>query len=126
MVVRLSALYFNHLSRHTASPNGATTFVLIIKSLGFFANDFRACLSWRSRQLQLHCSLQFMSVQPRLFTTCVRRVQQNIVDILQLSKEHLFKVVHPFNRANLFYEVSLVSFPLPLASQLMMLIDTLH
>ena len=27
-----------------------------------------------------------------------------------MSKEHLFKVVHPFNRANLFYEVSPVLF----------------
>lgn len=44
--------------------------------------------------------------EPWLFTPCIRcRVQQNIVESLKLSTTHLFKVVHPFNRANLFYEV---------------------
>jgi superfamily II DNA helicase RecQ len=32
-------------------------------------------------------------------------VQDDIVTDLNLSSEHLFKVVHPFNRRNLFYEV---------------------
>ena len=34
------------------------------------------------------------------------RVQDDIVTSLNLSLEHLLKVVHPFNRQNLFYEVS--------------------
>jgi superfamily II DNA helicase RecQ len=36
----------------------------------------------------------------------LHRVQDDIVTNLDLSSEHLFKVVHPFNRPNLFYEVS--------------------
>ncbi|KAG8816951.1 hypothetical protein FRC18_000746, partial [Serendipita sp. 400] len=32
-------------------------------------------------------------------------VQDDIVSSLKMSRDHLFKVVHPFNRANLFYEV---------------------
>ncbi len=36
----------------------------------------------------------------------LHRVQNDIVANLNLSSEHLFKVVHPFNRQNLFYEVS--------------------
>ena len=34
------------------------------------------------------------------------RVQDDIVSSLRMSPDHLFKVVHPFNRPNLFYEVS--------------------
>lgn len=34
------------------------------------------------------------------------RVQDDIADSLRLDDEHLFKVVHPFNRQNLYYEVS--------------------
>jgi len=33
-------------------------------------------------------------------------VQDDIITNLNLSLEHLLKVVHPFNRQNLFYEVS--------------------
>jgi hypothetical protein len=33
------------------------------------------------------------------------RVQLDIIRTLKMSEEHLFKAVHPFNRANLFYEV---------------------
>lgn len=37
---------------------------------------------------------------------CFASVQDDIVQSLKMSKDHLFKVVHPFNRFNLFYEVS--------------------
>lgn len=33
-------------------------------------------------------------------------VQDDIVRSLNMLEEDLFKVIHPFNRANLFYEVS--------------------
>ena len=45
--------------------------------------------------LTLECTVQYL-----------HRVQDDIVTNLNLSSEHLFKVVHPFNRQNLFYEVS--------------------
>jgi len=32
-------------------------------------------------------------------------VQQDIISSLKFSPKHLFSVVHPFNRENLFYEV---------------------
>jgi len=48
-------------------------------------------------------------VKPHLTCDCIvqylHRVQNDIVTNLNLSSEHLFKVVHPFNRRNLFYEV---------------------
>ena len=37
-------------------------------------------------------------------TSSVNRVQDDIVATLQMSEE-LVRVVHPFNRPNLFYEV---------------------
>ncbi|KIO20767.1 hypothetical protein M407DRAFT_219952, partial [Tulasnella calospora MUT 4182] len=37
-------------------------------------------------------------------------VQDDIVKNLKMSKDHLFKVVHPFNRENLFYEVRYLPF----------------
>ncbi|KIM30825.1 hypothetical protein M408DRAFT_327788 [Serendipita vermifera MAFF 305830] len=36
-------------------------------------------------------------------------VQDDIVANLKMSKDHLFKVVHPFNRKNIFYEVQYIS-----------------
>lgn len=33
------------------------------------------------------------------------RVQEDIINNLGFSNDHLFKVIHPFNRRNLFYEV---------------------
>lgn len=36
-------------------------------------------------------------------------VQLDIVKSLGMSLDHLYKVVHPFNRANLFYEVCLLA-----------------
>lgn len=48
-----------------------------------------------SPHLTLECTVQYL-----------HRVQDDIVTNLNLSSEHLFKVVHPFNRQNLFYEVN--------------------
>src|SRR5258707_2487059 len=41
-----------------------------------------------------------------VMTHYTHSVQADIKTILQMSDEHLFSVVHPFNRDNLFYEVS--------------------
>lgn len=38
-------------------------------------------------------------------------VQKDIIKSLKLSEEHLFRALHPFNRANLFYEVRYLSNP---------------
>ena len=52
----------------------------------------------------LQCTVQYL-----------HRVQNDIVTNLNLSSEHLFKVVHPFNRRNLFYEVGHSTEPVTLA-----------
>ncbi|TFY65529.1 hypothetical protein EVJ58_g1919 [Rhodofomes roseus] len=48
-----------------------------------------------------------------LTATATPVVQDDIVRNLNMSEEELFKVVHPFNRANLFYEVRYISSPDP-------------
>lgn len=40
-----------------------------------------------------------------LTATATTAVQLDIIRTLKMSEQHLFKVVHPFNRPNLFYEV---------------------
>jgi superfamily II DNA helicase RecQ len=52
---------------------------------------------------------------PRSFSTDMLQnsVQDDIITNLRMSPDHLFKAVHPFNRANLFYEVRYNSCPLP-------------
>lgn len=40
------------------------------------------------------------------FPLCPLSVQDDIIQSLKMSQKDLFKVVHPFNRENLFYEVS--------------------
>ncbi|KAJ7133631.1 P-loop containing nucleoside triphosphate hydrolase protein [Mycena epipterygia] len=52
-----------------------------------------------------------------LTATATASVQLDIIRSLGMSEEHLVKVVHPFNRANLFYEVRYMSAPNP-ASQM--------
>ncbi|KAJ6612253.1 P-loop containing nucleoside triphosphate hydrolase protein [Mycena sp. CBHHK59/15] len=52
-----------------------------------------------------------------LTATATGAVQLDIIRSLGMSEEHLFKVIHPFNRANLFYEVRYLSAPNP-ASQM--------
>ncbi|KAJ7034020.1 ATP-dependent DNA helicase [Mycena alexandri] len=52
-----------------------------------------------------------------LTATATPAVQLDIIRTLGMSEEHLVKVVHPFNRANLFYEVRYMSAPNP-ASQM--------
>ncbi|CCM04917.1 uncharacterized protein FIBRA_07114 [Fibroporia radiculosa] len=44
-----------------------------------------------------------------LTATATPVVQEDIVRSLHMPRERLFKVVHPFNRANLFYEVRYLS-----------------
>ncbi|KII90932.1 hypothetical protein PLICRDRAFT_174284 [Plicaturopsis crispa FD-325 SS-3] len=46
-----------------------------------------------------------------LTATATATVQLDIVKSLGMSLDHLYKVVHPFNRANLFYEVRYMSAP---------------
>ena len=61
-------------------------------------------LSWPLRQVPLPCMRSFSFV-----SECViylgGRVQDDIVRILGMDPDRLFKFVHPFNRPNLFYEV---------------------
>ncbi|KAF7364828.1 ATP-dependent DNA helicase [Mycena venus] len=52
-----------------------------------------------------------------LTATATPSVQLDIIRSLGMSEEHLVKVIHPFNRANLFYEVRYMSAPNP-ASQM--------
>jgi superfamily II DNA helicase RecQ len=44
-----------------------------------------------------------------IFADVLSSVQDDIMASLKMCKDHLFKVVHPFNRANLFYEVQYMS-----------------
>ncbi|KAF7348226.1 ATP-dependent DNA helicase [Mycena sanguinolenta] len=46
-----------------------------------------------------------------LTATATPSVQLDIIRSLGMSEEHLVKVVHPFNRANLFYEVRYMGAP---------------
>ncbi|KAJ7078605.1 ATP-dependent DNA helicase [Mycena belliarum] len=46
-----------------------------------------------------------------LTATATPAVQLDIIRSLGMSEEHLVKVTHPFNRANLFYEVRYLSAP---------------
>ncbi|KZT73960.1 ATP-dependent DNA helicase [Daedalea quercina L-15889] len=48
-----------------------------------------------------------------LTATATPAVQDDIVCNLNMSEDDLFKVVHPFNRTNLFYEVRYLSSPDP-------------
>ncbi|KAJ7160113.1 ATP-dependent DNA helicase [Mycena filopes] len=50
-----------------------------------------------------------------LTATATATVQLDIIHTLRMSEEHLVKVVHPFNRANLFYEVRYMSAPDPVS-----------
>ncbi|GBE85105.1 ATP-dependent DNA helicase [Sparassis crispa] len=63
-----------------------------------------------------------------LTATATEAVQEDIVRSLKMSTDNLFKAVHPFNRANLFYEVRYVSSPDPNAHMVDVLeyINTLH
>ncbi|PVF95214.1 ATP-dependent DNA helicase [Serendipita vermifera] len=44
-----------------------------------------------------------------LTASATATVQDDIISSLKMSSDHLFKVVHPFNRSNIFYEVQYVS-----------------
>ncbi|KAJ7213916.1 P-loop containing nucleoside triphosphate hydrolase protein [Mycena pura] len=46
-----------------------------------------------------------------LTATATPSVQQDIIRSLGMSEQHLVKVIHPFNRANLYYEVRYLSAP---------------
>ncbi|PCH40269.1 ATP-dependent DNA helicase [Wolfiporia cocos MD-104 SS10] len=48
-----------------------------------------------------------------LTATATPVVQEDIIRSLKMSRERLFKAVHPFNRVNLFYEVRYLSSPAP-------------
>ena len=55
-------------------------------------------------------------VYQSLYVSCAEfivyfSVQKDIIKSLKLSEEHLFRALHPFNRANLFYEVRYLSNP---------------
>ncbi|EPQ51113.1 ATP-dependent DNA helicase [Gloeophyllum trabeum ATCC 11539] len=63
-----------------------------------------------------------------LTATATPLVQDDIVKSLKMSDEHLFKVVHPFNRANLYYEIQYWSSPYPVAqmAEIFEYISNLH
>ncbi|KAJ7643735.1 ATP-dependent DNA helicase [Roridomyces roridus] len=50
-----------------------------------------------------------------LTATATPAVQQDIIQSLGIQGKYLVKVVHPFNRANLFYEVRYLSTPNPMS-----------
>ncbi|KAH9936113.1 P-loop containing nucleoside triphosphate hydrolase protein, partial [Fomitopsis serialis] len=60
-----------------------------------------------------------------LTATATPVVQDDIVRNLNMSDEDLFKVVHPFNRPNLFYEVRYLSSPDP-AFHMKDVLDYIH
>jgi len=41
-----------------------------------------------------------------LTASATETVVENIIESLQLDPDYLYKVTHPFNRPNLFYEVN--------------------
>lgn len=41
---------------------------------------------------------------------CLPRVQEDVLNNLQINRGQMYKVVHPFNRDNLFYEVFFSSY----------------
>jgi superfamily II DNA helicase RecQ len=55
----------------------------------------------------------------------VHRVQEDIIRSLKMSREHLYKAVHPFNRANLYYEIRYTSGHVQF-SEIYEYIDRLH
>lgn len=76
-----------------------------IASLEHFVGNFQVFPSWHSqpaphRRMSLH---RFYSYSAHRMITL--RVQDDIIKSLRMSEDHC-KLVHPFNRSNLFYEVS--------------------
>ncbi|KDQ62727.1 hypothetical protein JAAARDRAFT_66384 [Jaapia argillacea MUCL 33604] len=63
-----------------------------------------------------------------LTATATPAVQDDIVRSLKMSEDHLYKVVHPFNRPNLFYEVRYAPYPDPFTqmNEIFTYITTLH
>lgn len=60
-------------------------------------------------------------------TEYARSVQDDIIDSLGMSEENLLRVTHPFNRANLFYEVSFTSLHSPTSPhRIVYRFDTYH
>lgn len=60
--------------------------------------------------------------------TFVTRVQEDIINSLHLDRDRMLSVMHPFNRANLFYEVRYSPSPNPAVqmSEVHQFIATLH
>jgi hypothetical protein len=65
-----------------------------------------------------------------LLICCLRTdsVQEDVISTLRMSPQHLFKVLHPCNRSNLYYEVHYMSSLLPHTQMLNVCeyISTLH
>lgn len=53
-------------------------------------------------------------------------VQEDIVSSLKMSRDHFFKVVHPFNRPNLFYEIQYIAPSTNIAQAVAEYINKLH
>ncbi|KAJ7143581.1 P-loop containing nucleoside triphosphate hydrolase protein [Mycena crocata] len=94
------------------------------KELNRFVVDEAHCISewghdFRSEYRRLGIFRQRFKDVPvmALTATATPAVQLDIIRSLGMSEEHLVKVIHPFNRANLFYEVRYMSAPNP-ASQM--------
>ena len=51
------------------------------------------------------CAYQFSDFIPPRFPPSVCSVQSDIATSLKMSASNMYKVVHPFNRPNLYYEV---------------------
>ncbi|KAA1469721.1 ATP-dependent DNA helicase [Dentipellis sp. KUC8613] len=66
-----------------------------------WGHDFRAEYRQLGRFRQKFPDIPIMA----LTASATALVQDDIVKSLRMSSQHLFKVVHPFNRPNLYYEI---------------------
>ncbi|KAJ7728830.1 ATP-dependent DNA helicase [Mycena maculata] len=117
-------LYITPEKLCTAEFIGILTKIHEQKELNRFVVDEAHCISewghdFRAEYRKLGIFRQRFENVPimALTATATPSVQLDIIRSLGMSEEHLVKVVHPFNRANLYYEVRYMSAPNP-ASQM--------
>lgn len=101
-----TAVYPSALS--SVFRNGGMTFAKSIDGWDRFGKSSPMCLSWPLQQAPLPCMRLFSLIHNLSSYYLLRnRVQNDIVRILGMEPDRLFKFVHPFNRPNLFYEVQI-------------------